>query len=99
MRLLLGSAEARITTCRAALMHEAAKAPVSHRTAAMLKVRLTSECATAVSDCLQVLGGSGYLEDFRLEKRLRDAFTLKSMAGRTNDLLCDAARQALEDRS
>ncbi|MBW2455524.1 MAG: acyl-CoA/acyl-ACP dehydrogenase [Deltaproteobacteria bacterium] len=99
VRLLLGGAEARIATCRAGLMHVAASQPVSRRTAAMLKVQCTAECAQAVSDCLQVLGGSGYLEDYRLEKRLRDALTLKSMAGRSNDLLSDIARIALEDPS
>lgn len=97
VRLLLGSAEARITTCRAGLLHVATDPPIPRHLAALLKVQCTTECAQAVSDCLQVLGGSGYLEDFRLEKRLRDALTLKSMAGRSNDLLCDAARAALED--
>jgi len=99
VQLLLGSAEARITTCRAALGQVASHGPVALHGAGMLKVRVTSECAEAVSDCLQVLGGSGYLEDFRLEKRLRDALTLKSVAGRSNDLLCAAARASLEERS
>ena len=38
-------------------------------------------CAAAVTDSLQTFGGYGYMEDFGIEKRLRDVVTLKSMAG------------------
>ena len=44
-----------------------------------VKLRITLECAEAVTDSLQVLGGYGYMEDYRLEKRLRDAMMLKTM--------------------
>jgi alkylation response protein AidB-like acyl-CoA dehydrogenase len=97
VQLLLGGAEAQIWTTRGSLYHAVSTNPVALRRAAMLKTRVTTECAQAVSDCLQVLGGYGYLEDYRLEKRLRDALTLKSMAGRPNDLLCHIARSAREE--
>ena len=33
----------------------------------------------AVSDCLQVFGGYGYMEDYGMERRLRDAMTLRGL--------------------
>jgi len=50
-----------------------------------------------VNDSLQVLGGYGYMEDYRLEKRLRDALTLRSAAGRADDLLRLVATSAGEE--
>ena len=57
------------------------------------KLRITLECDQAVTDCLQVLGGYGYMEDYRMEKRLRDSLTLKAMAIEPNNLrlLCAAS--------
>jgi alkylation response protein AidB-like acyl-CoA dehydrogenase len=48
---------------------------------AVARVRVVSGCAEAVSDCLQVLGGYGYMEDYGLEKRLRDALVLDGIGG------------------
>jgi len=67
------------------------------RSAAMLKVRVLEDCFQAVNDSLQVLGGYGYMEDYRLEKRLRDALTLRSAAGRADDLLRLVATSAGEE--
>ncbi|MBW2614996.1 MAG: acyl-CoA/acyl-ACP dehydrogenase [Deltaproteobacteria bacterium] len=50
------------------------------------KLRITIDCCQAVSDCLQVFGGYGYMEDFAMEKRLRDALTLKIVAMRPDDM-------------
>ncbi len=97
VQLLLGSAEARVVSCRAALRGLADDASI--RTAAMLKVRVLEDCAQAVSDSLQVFGGYGYMEDYRLEKRLRDALTLKSLGGRRDDLVQRIAMTAGEPRS
>ncbi len=36
-------------------------------------------CANTVSNCMQVLGGYGYMEDFGIEERLRDALTLRGL--------------------
>lgn len=46
---------------------------------AALKRRICEQARVAVSDCLQVLGGYGYMEEYRLEKRLRDALTLEAL--------------------
>jgi alkylation response protein AidB-like acyl-CoA dehydrogenase len=67
--------------------------PPSLARACAAKLRITTDCAQAVTDCLQVLGGYGYMEDYRLEKRLRDAIMLKLMAVKPDALreLCAAA--------
>jgi len=82
IQLLLGDSGARIATCAAALADVARRdeddAAAMWRALA-LKLRATVECQQATSDCLQVLGGYGYMEEYRLEKRLRDAMTLTSM--------------------
>jgi alkylation response protein AidB-like acyl-CoA dehydrogenase len=48
---------------------------------AAAKLAVTELCAHAVTDCLQVFGGYGYMEDFGMEKRLRDVTVLKSAFG------------------
>lgn len=86
---LLGEAASRIASC-AGLVSRAGESSLPEGEAlwraAAAKLRVTVDCADAVSDCLQVLGGYGYMEDFRLEKRLRDALTLKLVAGSPADL-------------
>ena len=47
--------------------------------AAAARLRVGEACHAAVSDCMQVLGGYGYMEDYRVEKRLRDAMALRVM--------------------
>jgi len=47
------------------------------RASARLKLKLVDECSRVVSDMMQVLGGYGYMEDFGIEKRLRDIQVLK----------------------
>ncbi len=49
--------------------------------AAMTKLSVMELCASAVTDSLQTFGGYGYMEDFGMEKRLRDIHTLKTMSG------------------
>ncbi|NIO11625.1 MAG: hypothetical protein GTO40_27850 [Deltaproteobacteria bacterium] len=85
----MGEAASRISGCSAHILAEAEREGESKDAlwgAFAAKLRITTDCAHAVSDCLQVLGGYGYTEDFRLEKRLRDALTLKTMAIRPEDL-------------
>lgn len=89
VRLLLGDAASRIEACRRhldAVAQDPEDDPNGGFGAAAAKLRITTECHVAVSDCLQTLGGYGYMEDYRLEKRLRDAMTLKSMALKPDDL-------------
>jgi len=49
--------------------------------AAGVKLSVMDLCAKAVTDSLQVFGGYGYMEDFGMEKRLRDITVLKSASG------------------
>jgi alkylation response protein AidB-like acyl-CoA dehydrogenase len=49
--------------------------------AAAAKLTVMELCARAVTDCLQTFGGYGYMEDFGMEKRLRDVTVLKSACG------------------
>lgn len=83
VRILLGDALSRLESAEAFLYHTAdqsQKSALSMQIAFAAKLRISIECAQAVTDCLQVLGGYGYMEDYRLEKRLRDALTIKSMS-------------------
>jgi alkylation response protein AidB-like acyl-CoA dehydrogenase len=95
VRGLLGDSFSRIEAARAHVEAMALEAPggaLALRRAFATKLRVTHACRTAVSDCLQVLGGYGYMEDYRLEKRLRDAMMLESIGMRPADLrrLCGA---------
>ena len=80
VRILIGDCASRIQMCEALLERIATHESITLVQAFAAKLRITLECAQAVSDSLQVLGGYGYMEDYRQEKRLRDALTLKSMA-------------------
>lgn len=88
IRILLGDATTRVEAGAAHLesvaLHDGDRGALGRALGA--KLRVTLDCAQAVTDCLQVLGGYGYMEDYRLEKRLRDALTLKAMAVRPDDL-------------
>lgn len=89
IQLLLGDSGARVAACSAALTDVARRDendPAATWRAFAIKLRTTLECEQVVSDCLQILGGYGYMEDYRLEKRLRDAMTLKSMGLSPNTL-------------
>jgi len=95
VRGLLGDAASRIEMANAhvqAVSSEIESDAPSLRRAFATKLRVTEACRSAVSDCLQVLGGYGYMEDHRLEKRLRDAMTLETIGIRPADLrmLCGA---------
>ena len=48
---------------------------------AAAKLTVMELCSRAVTDCLQTFGGYGYMEDFGMEKRLRDVTVLKSASG------------------
>ncbi len=65
--------------------------------AAMAKLSIMEATAQAVTDCLQTFGGYGYMEDYRMEKRLRDVSALKCMGGSPNYLkilIADAGMEA-----
>jgi alkylation response protein AidB-like acyl-CoA dehydrogenase len=80
VRLLLGDARSRVAAAGAHLSAAAAPGPDAAWRAVAARLRVTAQCHSVVSDCLQVLGGYGYIEDYRLEKRLRDSLTLAGSA-------------------
>jgi alkylation response protein AidB-like acyl-CoA dehydrogenase len=54
--------------------------------AVQARLAVVEHAFRAVTDCLQTLGGYGYMEDYRLEKRLRDVSTLKGLHGAPDQL-------------
>jgi hypothetical protein len=81
---LIGESEARAAVSDAAVQSISRPASSFDRLfirAAMTKLTVMEMCAKAVTDCLQTMGGYGYMEDFKVEKRLRDIATLKSAGG------------------
>ncbi len=81
---LLAQAETNIFTAEALLMREWPLHQINQhhlKQVAMTKLSVMDLCARAVTDALQTFGGYGYMEDYGMEKRLRDITTLKSMAG------------------
>lgn len=49
--------------------------------AAECKLNVTTLCNKAVTECLQVFGGYGYMEDFGIERMFRDSTTLVTIGG------------------
>ncbi len=99
VQLLLGDSASRVAAASAWLREAAAPGVVPDAggdgdgedqtplwRAFAAKLRCCAECGRAVTDSLQVLGGYGYMEEYRLEKRLRDAMTLEAMAIEPNTL-------------
>lgn len=86
---LIALSEARVETA-SALLRQAADAVLGGggilSQCAIAKHMATDLCFRAVTDSLQVFGGYGYMEDYRMEKRLRDAAVLKSAGGSANAL-------------
>ncbi|PVD25321.1 hypothetical protein C0Q70_15821 [Pomacea canaliculata] len=54
--------------------------------AAMVKIFSSEGCWTCVSECLQILGGLGYMKDYPYERYLRDSRILLIFEG-TNEIL------------
>ena len=90
--LLHGSAEYDIALLEAILFRNANESLATLEPGALLRWALAARLAVvehahrAVTHCLQTLGGYGYVEDYRLEKRLRDVATLKSLHGAADQL-------------
>ena len=81
---LIAEARAKTHTARASVFdckNTDLKEPACIRRAAMVKLMGINLCAQAVTESLQVFGGYGYMEDFGMEKRLRDVTVLKSAHG------------------
>lgn len=92
IQLLQGNAEYDIALLDAILYRHADR-PLSAldpglllRWAVQARLAVVEHAQRAVTDCLQTLGGYGYMEDYGLEKRLRDVSTLKSLHGAPDQL-------------
>jgi alkylation response protein AidB-like acyl-CoA dehydrogenase len=84
IKKLIGGAETRLHATEASLgacVIDKGNAGAEVRSALMLKHSACALCGEAVSDCLQVFGGYGYMEDFGMEKRLRDIAALGCTLG------------------
>jgi alkylation response protein AidB-like acyl-CoA dehydrogenase len=90
--LLQGVAEYDISLLEAILFRNANVPLAAQEPGALLRWALGARLAVvehahrAVNHCLQTLGGYGYMEDYRQEKRLRDVATLKSLHGTPDQL-------------
>ena len=78
VRLLLGEALSKMLLVRSSLERvSSSDAPFEALLSLWLMAR--GMCLDAVSNCMQVLGGYGYMEDFGVERRLRDAMTIRGL--------------------
>jgi alkylation response protein AidB-like acyl-CoA dehydrogenase len=92
VQLLQGTAEYDIALM-AAIVHQQADEPLASldprvllRWAVHAKLAVVEHAHRAVTHCLQTMGGYGYMEDYHLEKRLRDVSVLKSLHGAPDQL-------------
>jgi len=84
IRMLIAGAESNMEGASALVARAAdmsPDAPEFMRSCAIARLTGLQLSAEAVTDSLQVFGGYGYMEDYGMEKRLRDVTVLKSMAG------------------
>jgi len=84
IKMLIAGAEAAIATAEATLSSLQDGGFTSFKglkKSAAVKLTVIELCSRAVTDCLQTFGGYGYVEDFGMEKRLRDITVLKSASG------------------
>jgi len=86
--MLLGSSEAAIDSCRAIASLACAEGGSRKGLLAAARAKLEGieVAARAVTDCLQVFGGYGYMEDYPMEKRYRDINTLRYASGGPREL-------------
>ena len=91
--LLLGDAASRVEAAHAHLEALGGTAP-DVDAAMAARLRIVEAAFEATTDALQVLGGYGYMEDYRVEKRLRDLMTLRSLAPAPDALRLGLAARA-----
>lgn len=93
VRLLLAEASHHITTLDRLLdgvLHQPLAATDETqllRLAATVRLGVGEHAAAAVTNCIQVLGGYGYMDDYGLSKRLRDVGALRTRHGNREQLL------------
>lgn len=84
VKMLIAGGEASIASADATLysLQSAAFTTFSGlKKSAAAKLAVIDLCSRAVTDCLQSFGGYGYMEDYGMEKRLRDMTVLKLASG------------------
>jgi alkylation response protein AidB-like acyl-CoA dehydrogenase len=92
IQLLQATADYDVAMQRAVLFQSAQRPLTVWDETALLRWAIHTRLAVvehaqrAVTDCLQTLGGYGYMEDYGLAKRLRDVSTLKSLHGAPDQL-------------
>lgn len=89
VKMLIAGAEASIAAAEGtinALQEGGFTSLKAMKKCAAAKLTIMDLCARAVTDCLQTFGGYGYMEDYGMEKRLRDVTVLKSASGSTTYL-------------
>lgn len=65
----------------------------------LLKYRTAALAVRAASDCLELHGGCGYIEDWPLARLYRDAQVLPVWEGTTNMMVLDAVRAAIKEKA
>jgi len=101
VKMLIAGAEALTAIAEASLLtlqDGDLKSWKNLKRSAAVKLSVMDLCARAVTDCLQTFGGYGYMEDYGMEKRLRDVSVLKSAAGSTTylkQLIFDIEKEGL----
>ncbi|MBN1364192.1 MAG: acyl-CoA dehydrogenase [Syntrophaceae bacterium] len=84
VKMLIAGAEALMASAEAtlyALQGNGFTGLKNLKKSAAAKLTVMDLCSRAVTDCLQTFGGYGYMEDYGMEKRLRDVTVLKSASG------------------
>lgn len=100
VQTLLAESDSRIAAGQAGWRRAGAaegNAEARFREAVRAKLFILPAAAGAVTDCLQVFGGYGYMEDYRMEKRLRDVSVLKSAGGAPRELKALLAEMLQEE--
>ncbi|HEY9792483.1 MAG TPA: acyl-CoA dehydrogenase family protein [Candidatus Obscuribacterales bacterium] len=65
----------------------------------LLKYRTASLAVRSASDCLELHGGNGYIEDWPLARLYRDAQVLPVWEGTTNMMVLDTVRTMVKEKS
>jgi hypothetical protein len=97
IRLLLGEASASVRSVTA-MLESAGRprnAPDALEHALALRATAHPLLCNAANQCLQVFGGYGYMQDYGLEKIVRDCNALRTVGGVTSDLLLHLGAKAV----
>ncbi|MFZ3157740.1 MAG: acyl-CoA dehydrogenase family protein [Smithella sp.] len=84
VKMLIAGSEAAVAAAESmiASMHDGDFSSFKKlKKSAAAKLVIMDLCSRAVTDCLQTFGGYGYMEDYGMEKRLRDVTVLKLASG------------------